>query len=247
MTTAWNTEEVAAAFDAYDDLPERVLGYPFVFRALRLGEPDVRYVLDYGCGPGKVAQRAARQYAVRVLAVDASPAMLKIASRDRAEPLIDYHLVSGENLSFVTHSVDAAMSCYVFINIGSLDRIRAIVTEVYRTLRPGGRYAVLDTNPDTTGVEFRTFRSGDPDRSYAAGEQRRVVLCRSGAKVLELIDYHWSKDTYRELLEDAGFRNITMQEPVVADAVALGDAPPDIDTWVSEATWPPFLITMGEK
>lgn len=247
MTTDWKSERVAAAFEAYDDLPERVLGYPFVFRALRLGEPDVRCVLDHGCGPGKVAQRVARRYGTRVLAVDSSPAMLAIASRERAEPLVDYRLVADERLPFPDGGVDAAMSCYVLINIASLDRIRAAVAEVHRTLRPGGRYAVLDTNPDSTGIEFRTFRSGEPGRRYAAGEARRVVLRGQGGTIIELTDHHWPKGAYRELLEGAGFRNVRMEEPVVAHAAARGEAPPEAAGWMNEATQPPFLIVVGEK
>lgn len=72
MSTRWDTPEVAGGFDAYDDLTERTLGYPAVFRALRLGDPDVRAVLDFGCGPGKVAERVVTGYGKEVIAVDGS-------------------------------------------------------------------------------------------------------------------------------------------------------------------------------
>ena len=247
MSTRWDAPETAEGFEAYDDLPERTLGYPQVFQALRLGDPDVRRVLDYGCGPGKVARRVVERFDVSVLGVDASPAMLDIARRDRAHPRIEYHHVPEPPVpALADGSVDAAMSCYVVINIGSLDVIRRIVAEVHRVLRPGGRYAILDTNPDTTGVEFSTFRNGEPGRAYGRGEQRQVLLHLPDGSDLTLLDFHWPAETYAEVLREAGFHGIATYRPVLADA--LDPVDPDLDgVWRGEREQPPFLITVGER
>lgn len=247
MTSRWDTPEVAGGFDAYDDLTERTFGYPYVFQALDLGAPDVRVVLDFGCGPGKVAERVVAGYGKKVIAVDGSPAMLTIASSNRADPRIDYQLVQDAKLNFLANDViDAAMSCYVFINIASLDVIHAIVREVYRVLRPGGRYAILDTNPDTTGIEFTTFRNGDPGRQYVCGEQRRVLLHQPHGGELTLLDYHWPKEVYHEILAKAGFKSITMHNPIVPFSSGTDDPKGD-RPWTNEKVAPPFLIVVGEK
>lgn len=247
MSTRWDSPEVAAGFEAYNDLPERIIGYPTVFRALRLGDPDVHVVLDFGCGPGKVAKRVVVRYKKKVVAVDASPAMLAIATDCRDDPLIDYRLLRDAQMPFLPDgSVDAAMACYVFINIGSLGVIRAIVREVYRVLRPGGRYAVLDTNPDSTGVKFTTFRSGDPDRCYTQGEQREVVLRHPDGGELSILDYHWTKEVYRDVLAQAGFRSITMHEPILAHTTGADDFNAE-NLLHNETRRPPFLIAVGEK
>ncbi len=247
MITKWDTTEVAAGFEAYDDRTERTLGYPSVFQALHLGDPDVRVVLDFGCGPGKVAKRVVTSYGTKVVAVDASPAMLTIATSTRPDPLIDYQLVQDAKLPFLaSDAIDAAMSCYVFINIASLDVIYSIAREVYRVLRPGGRYAILDTNPDTTGVEFSTFRSGDPGRRYAQGEQRRVLLRQPDGGELTLLDYHWPKEVYHQLLTDVGFKTINMHEPLLAQQPGADESNQE-GRWISEKVQPPFLIVVGEK
>jgi ubiquinone/menaquinone biosynthesis C-methylase UbiE len=248
VKTRWDAQEVAAGFDEYDDLPERVIGYPCVYRVLHLGDPDVGDVLDYGCGPGKVALRVAHRYRARVTAVDTSPAMIVRAIRKRSDPLISYHLIADAKLPFLPdESVDAAMSCYVFINIASLDQVRSIVAAIYRVLRPGGCYAILDTNPDTTGVQFSTFRSGDPGRVYSEGEQRRVLLTRSGSEQLELLDYHWPRETYRDILWTAGFREIAMYQPTLTNAPDSAENIPGADRLVAEMKYAPFLIVAGEK
>ncbi|WP_019854013.1 class I SAM-dependent methyltransferase [Actinopolyspora mortivallis] len=244
MSTSWRAEEVAAGFEAYDDLPERRIGYPFVFETLGIGDPAVTRVLDYGCGPGKVAERVVDACASTVVAVDSSPAMLEIARRQRAHPRIDYRLVHDERLVFLPEdSVDAAMCCYVFINIGSLERITRIAAEVHRVLRPGGRYAVLDTNPNTTGIRFSTFRSGDPGRRYAPGQRRRVLLYRPDGHTLELTDHHWPPSTYHHVLAEAGFGGITTHEPLWDG----GHGPEDELAEGNERSHPPFLIVTGEK
>ncbi|WP_327235400.1 methyltransferase domain-containing protein [Streptomyces sp. NBC_01317] len=247
-STQWKeTAGIADGFDAYDDLPERLIGYPAVFGAVGIGSPGVRTVLDYGCGPGKVAARiVAASEAVRVVAADIAPRMLDIARSRRAHPRVNYQQIdSGKLLSLADHSVDAALSCYVFINVGELAVLREIATEIHRVLRPGARYAVLDTNPATTGVRFSTFRSGEPGRTYRAGERRQVLLDQpGGAPPLELVDHHWPRETYLDVLGEAGFTDLRVEEPVLADPSRLptpaGDTP-------AEATQPPFLIVTGAK
>ncbi|MEV6048103.1 methyltransferase domain-containing protein [Streptomyces xanthochromogenes] len=246
MTTSthWHsTASIADGFDAYDDLPERLIGYPAVFAALGIGSPDVRTVLDYGCGPGKVATRVTEVCEADVVAADVSPRMLEIARTCRPHPRIDYRRIDSGKLTFLADgSIDAAMSCYVFINVGELPLLHEIAAEIHRVLRPGARYAVLDTNPDTTGVRFSTFRNGEPGRTYACGERRQVLLDQpGGGEPLELVDHHWPRQTYLDVLGEAGFTDLTVEEPLLTDPSALpGTAP-------AETTHPPFLIVTGVK
>lgn len=250
MGTDWKHDAaVADGFEAYDDLPERVLGYPTVFDRLDAARDDVRTVLDYGCGPGKVTLRLAEAHDVDVVGVDISARMLEVAREVRSHPRVSYHQVESGHVPFLADgSVDAAMSCYVYINIGDLDVIRAIAAEMHRVLRPGGRYAVLDTNPDTTGVWFSTFRSGEPGVRYGTGQPRQVLLNRPDGEVLELSDYHWPRRTYGELLTDAGFASVTYSTPTVGDVPGVRTAGTPLDTErPAEAVAAPFLIVTGVK
>jgi ubiquinone/menaquinone biosynthesis C-methylase UbiE len=98
----------SASFVEVDDKLGWTLGYPFALRALGVGGPDApQTLLDYGCGPGKVAERVAR-----------------------LEFLAD-------------HSVDAAMSCFVFVVQPLREQLQAIAAEMWRVLRPNGRFLIL--------------------------------------------------------------------------------------------------------
>ncbi|MFF2045476.1 class I SAM-dependent methyltransferase [Kitasatospora sp. NPDC058170] len=256
MGQNWSSDaELATDFNAYDDLTEQAVGFPLVFRALGLDPSGLDpsgpgHLLDYGCGPGRVSLLAARAHpALRVTGVDISPHMLGIAAERRTHERVHYRRIESADLSFLPDdSVDAAMSCFVFINIGDLETVREVTAEVYRVLRPGARYAVLDSNPETVGIRFATFRTGEPGRRYAPGETRRVQLFGS-ADTLEIEDYHWPLDVYREVLTGAGFAGVDVRTPVLADALALG-APvvplPGGDA-APEATHAPMVLAVGTK
>ncbi|MFE0771685.1 class I SAM-dependent methyltransferase [Streptomyces sp. NPDC058861] len=242
--TAWkDAGDVADGYDSYDDLPERLIGYPAVFHALGIGSSAVRTVLDHGCGPGKVAVRVVEASGARVVAADVSPHMLAVARERHPHPRVDHRLIEDDGrLAFLDDgSVDAAMSCFVYVTVGEIEGLHDIAAEVHRVLRPGGRYAVLDTNPRSTGVRFSTFRTGDPGRVYTKGELRPTLLERPGGAPLELADHHWPCQTYLDVLGKAGFTDLDVHEPVLPrHSSLLGSRP-------AEADHPPFLVVSGVK
>jgi ubiquinone/menaquinone biosynthesis C-methylase UbiE len=238
MTTDWHGSELATGFEAFDGLTERTVGFPVLFEELRLGAADVRAVLDYGCGPGKTAVLVAERYGVTVTAVDVSAAMLRIATEQYAHPRVSYGLLERAGLPDVDDgSIDAAMACFVFINVPDVAELDAIANAVHRVLRPGGRFVLMDSNPDAVGVRFTTFQTGEPGRAYAAGEARRVQL-HDPETQLEIIDYHWPSVTYERVLKRAGFARVSMRRPLLATRSARAPA---------ESRHPPLLIVTAEK
>lgn len=252
MITSWKESGVSDAFEAYRDLPEQILGYRTVFRELGLQRPDRRTILDYGCGPGKVALRLAQKSDKRVVAVDDSPGMIALARQKRFHPRIDYRLIHDDRLPFLSDdSMDGAMACYVFINTVSEERLLRIAKEVRRTLKPGAPFVVLDTNPDSTGVEFSTFQNGRPGKRYGRGEAREERLYVPGKPDLVLRDRHWPKEVYHEVLEEAGFGRVEQHEPtlkaVPEDELREFENTSGPCDWKGEWTRPPFVVFSALK
>ena len=131
-----------------DALPESTIesfagtGNPFLLGKLHEGET----VLDIGCGAGFDTLQAAKQVgpAGRVIALDMTEAMLE-KTRLGAEALgltnVDVKLGYAEELPADDASVDIVISNGV-INL-TPDKM-AVMQEVYRVLKPGGRFQIAD-------------------------------------------------------------------------------------------------------
>ncbi len=131
-----------------DSLPGSVVesfagtGNPFSFGGLRPGE----VVLDIGCGAGFDTLIAAQQVGSRgrVIAVDMTPAMLEKATtgaREMGLSNVDFRQGLAEELPVEDGTVDVVISNGV-INLCP-DKV-AVMKEVYRVLKPGGRFQIAD-------------------------------------------------------------------------------------------------------
>jgi ubiquinone/menaquinone biosynthesis C-methylase UbiE len=115
--------------------------------------------LDIGCGPGYLTHEMARQVGTcgRIIAVDTSQPMLDIA-RARCASLnqIEFHLADAAALPCPDVSVDIAAAVQVYLFTPDLG---AVVQDLARVLRPGGRAVVIDTDWDSV-----VWHSSDRDR-----------------------------------------------------------------------------------
>ncbi|PTW63075.1 ubiquinone/menaquinone biosynthesis C-methylase UbiE [Breoghania corrubedonensis] len=241
--TKWDDSTVSDLFVAYDDHVEDLLGYqPLIAEMLRRLGGDIR-VLDYGCGGAKVTRRMLDAGIARVSGVDLSPDMIEKA-KALGLPGPEFARVESGRVPHEDESFDAAIICFVLINIDSKAEIAAILKEIHRVLKPGGQLFVLDSNPRVTGVRFKTFQSGEAGIKYADGALRKVTLQVPGvAEPFVIHDRHWSQATYVDLIREAGFLGPSIYE-LTADAIA---AEARERLTISERTHPPFLRLTAQK
>jgi SAM-dependent methyltransferase len=170
LPASYLSTEGAAGFAAADRATDWLLGHSFVFAELRLAERPGATLLDFGCGPGEVADHVAHRYRTRVIGVDESPAMLRTARR-RGTPGATYHLArTGRVPSLPDACADMAMCAFVLTCLPEPDAHRQLLSEMRRLLRPGGRLALLTVNPAAYGVQFTSVRVGEPGVHYAPGD-----------------------------------------------------------------------------
>lgn len=136
--------------------PKRLLDYRLrlIRQHARLRPTDV--VLDLGCGNGHHLIALAPEMA-RGVGVDLSPEMIKLArARLRSSPWegrLTFQLDDAERLNGI-----AAQSVDVTICIGAFEHMldkRAVLANVHRVLKPGGRFFCLA--PDGDFVWYRTI------------------------------------------------------------------------------------------
>ncbi|WP_327411725.1 class I SAM-dependent methyltransferase [Streptomyces sp. NBC_01233] len=241
---AWSGRDGARAFAAVEPATDWLLGYPFVFRALsrRIGPGAV--LVDYGCGPGKVADRAARQLGARVIGVDTSPEMLALA-RASATAVSEYHLVEdGRVAGLADGCADAVMCNHVLASLPTEDEVLDVFTEIRRLLRPDAPFVLLTTDPACNGTEYASLRIGEPGEVYGPGDELTVRLRRTDGSWQEMRNHAWPVGYYQGLLERAGFRDVVQHRPTVDEALTVAD--PDLAAgraWPAERERPPLVIT----
>lgn len=244
MKTTWNVSSVSHSFDAYDDYVEEALGYKPLIADLARTHGSAIEVIDYGCGGGKVSRRLTRAGIERVTGVDISATMIEKASAaGTVQGALRYRLIESGKLPFSDATFDAAVCCFVFINVHSRDELQRIADEIFRTLKPAGTLYLLDSHPAATGIRYSTFQSGDAGVSYRDGDTRSVYLDVPGQEVFKIVDTHWEFGTYEAVLRGAGAACVERFERSSADIpredrARLGE---------NEARQAPFVLFKASK
>jgi demethylmenaquinone methyltransferase/2-methoxy-6-polyprenyl-1,4-benzoquinol methylase len=105
-------------------------------------------ILDLGAGTGDLTFSAARRGAARVIGLDFSLEMLRLAQhkRRRAADAQETQFVQGSALfaPFKSGIFDGVMTAFVLRNVSDLEQFFA---ESRRVLKPGGRLVTLDMFP----------------------------------------------------------------------------------------------------
>ncbi|MCX5055072.1 class I SAM-dependent methyltransferase [Streptomyces sp. NBC_00474] len=245
---AWSGPEGAQAFAAVDAATDWLVGYPFVFRALAEPGRTGRVLLDFGCGPGAVAEHAARLLGMRIIGVDASPEMLALA-RERGTPGAEYHLVTGGRAEGLSDAcADAAMCNHVLASLPDERTVLAVFSEIHRLLRPGAPLVLLTTDPACSGIEYASLRVGVPGVRYGPGRPMTVRLRRTDGTWQTMPNHAWPPAAISALLERAGFTRVVQHHPTPDEAEGVADpAHAHSRDWTAERRRPPLVVTVALK
>jgi len=142
----------APVYDVYCPL----LGLGADFRRETLRHAELRpgqHVLDVGCGTGVLTRLAAGTVGDKgeTVGIDPSPAMLQVARRNaNAEASrARFKVAAIEALPFENGRFDVVLSSLMLHHL-SPELKRAGLAEVYRVLKPGGRFVIVDVDRPAT-------------------------------------------------------------------------------------------------
>ncbi|HET6247965.1 MAG TPA: metalloregulator ArsR/SmtB family transcription factor [Tepidisphaeraceae bacterium] len=134
----------ASAAAKWDKLRDELYGRGFTMSAMLALLPTDWTVADLACGTGQATAELAR-CVKQVIAVDNSAAMLKAARKRTAEySNVDLRRGDLEDLPIESQTCDAAL---LLLALTYVPDPAAVVSEMHRILKPGGRAAIVDLLP----------------------------------------------------------------------------------------------------
>ncbi|MEM8782271.1 MAG: class I SAM-dependent methyltransferase [Planctomycetota bacterium] len=203
------------------------------------GDVKGRRVIDCGCGEGRWCRIMAEAGAADVLGLDLCETMIGAATAARG-PRERYRVADVRALPFVDDATfDVAVS---YLNQCDLDDFVSNTREVFRVLKPGGRFVVANLHPMRSAVGT-WYRDED-------GAKRHVVVddyFDEGPRHWRMLgvdftNFHRSLQTYLDAYRDAGFVVDRIVEPTV-DSARL-ERYPELD---DEQRVPNFIVFALDK
>lgn len=177
------------------------------------GEVTGMNVLDCGCGEGRFCRMLVERGARSVLGIDLCPAMIEAARALQSEG-DTYRVADAQDLRFIEgETFDLAVS---YLNQCDLPDFSANDGEVYRILKPGGRFVIANLHPMRSATGG-WHQSADGGKQHAIlddyfGENERHWRMMG----VEFTNFHRTLATYINDFVQTGFTITKIVEPTVS-------------------------------
>ncbi len=141
-------EKIVPSYDSY--MRTMTLGRERTLRETTVNLAQVKpgdCILEVGCGTGTLTLAAKRQAGPsgKVFGIDVIPGMIELSQRKAAQANLDVTFQSGsiDDIPFPANQFDVVMCSFMIFHMSDMVRRKGI-TEIYRVLKPQGRWLVLD-------------------------------------------------------------------------------------------------------
>lgn len=240
MTTDY--DPIAEQYQRSKQQPWRAFVESFTLMDL-VGDPTGLSVLDLACGEGFYSRLLRHRGAARVRGLDLSAGMIELAAAQEArQPLgVTYAVADARELSG-EDPVDLTVAAYLLNYARTRAELQAMCDGIARSLKPGGRFVTVNTNPalDFPGAPsyrkygFQTEAVGE----WAEGTPIRWTFhLDDGSFTIE--NYHLSVASHEQAFRRAGFREIRWH-PATLSPDALVEQ--DRDFWSTLLECPPVAF-----
>lgn len=192
---------------------------------VRLGDLTGLSVLDLACGDGVSSRRLKRWGAARVVGVDVSEQMIRLATQqEAAQPLgIEYRVADAALLGKIG-SFDRVTASYLLHYAQNREQLLQMVQTVYDNLKSGQHFVASNINPlkppqplhehGKYGLRIRAM-----DEPLHEGTTIRVQLLL-GEKTVEF-DIYWTDwTTYEGVFRTVGFRSWKLEPFLIPTELA---------------------------
>lgn len=175
-----------------------------------LNEKDPENILDIATGTGDMAILFAKTNAQKIIGVDISKGMLKVA-HEKIERLnltdrISTSVQDSEDLKFADNTFDAVSVTY---GIRNFEHLSKGLSEIHRVLNPGGAFIILETSqPDNRFIKpFYLLYT----RHILPFIARLFVKDKNAYQYLSnsAVNFPYGK-ALQQILQETGFRHVKL-------------------------------------
>jgi SAM-dependent methyltransferase len=205
-------EDAAAAWAEYVRSDADVLYAENVSQFLSLLPAPYGLTVDVGCGEGRL-DRTLRQRGYSVVATDASPTLIQLASE--ADPQGDYRVAPASALPVPDR---AAQLVVAFMALHDIADLEATCHEARRVLAPGGAFCFSIIHPVSSAGGFDADERFVLDSYFPARPITRPMF------EMQVVQYHRPLSDYAAALSAAGFLIARIAE-VPSQRRAIGRLP----------------------
>jgi ubiquinone/menaquinone biosynthesis C-methylase UbiE len=208
-----------------------------------IGDLSGRSVLDLACGEGFYTRLIRHSGAARVRGLDLSEGMIALAEAQEArQPLgITYAVADARELS-AEDPVDLTVAAYLLNYARTPEELQAMCDGIARSLKPGGRFVTVNTNPAldlTAAPSYRTY--GFETTAVGQWEEgtpiQWIFHLEDGPFSIE--NYHLSVAVHEKAFERAGFSEVHWFPPRLSpEALEANDS----GYWSTFMDFPPVAF-----
>lgn len=219
-----------STFDDYPELYDTALDWPYR-KALELptlknllGNLSQQNIMDFGCGPGVITRWLHSQGVNQVVGFDISTGMLEHARRIESQSPLGIDYISELDESHF-EQFDTVLAVYVIPYLTNLKDLLDMFKNIFKTLKPSGRFITLPIHPDFNGEDeyYTPFGFNLIEKEPRSDASKLDLELRMPPHHIDLEAYYWSRETLNRTLLEAGFKNITWPK-----LESPKDLPPDL-------------------
>ena len=208
-----------------------------------VGDIRGQTVIDLACGEGYFTRLIRERGVESVQGVDLSQGMIDLAiAEEQRRPLgIEYRVQDVSELD-VRASYDLAVAAWLLNYASTSQQLARMCRSIARSLKPGGRFVTINTNPDDHISNFQMGRKYgfvkeavlDAPHGDDLPEGTPVIwtLMLSGENQIRITNYHLSHETVTNTLLESGFREVKWHTPQLDPIAIQSDG---------EAYWKPLV------
>ncbi|GKS59612.1 methyltransferase [Nitrospira sp.] len=213
-----------------------------------LGDVQDKAVLDVACGEGYLTRRIRHAGAAEVVGIDISERMIDLAkAQEAADPLGITYRVEDAREAAPERQFDVAISGWLLDYAGTRAELAAMCRGLARSLKPGGRFVTVMTNPALYHIHIPDYRKYGftiaRDAHARDGAPIRITTYLDNG-TFDIENYYLPIESYATAFEEAGFVHFSVHPLELAPDPEGAD---DRQFWADFLASPPFILIDCDK